>query len=76
MCSLKVLKFPYWYLLLQVGPGGQAIKGVVGRFLLRMSSLVYLAETVAENEVEVGLSDDLHRLLNHVVSVLVRDALN
>jgi hypothetical protein len=41
-----------------------------------MSSLVYLAETVAENEVEVGLSDDLHRFLNHVVSVLVRDALN
>ncbi len=41
-----------------------------------MLSLVYLAETVAENEVEVGLSDDLHRLLNHMVSVLVRDALN
>jgi hypothetical protein len=41
-----------------------------------MSSLVYLAETVAEDEVEVGLSDDLYRFLNHVVPVLVRDALN
>ena len=55
---------------------GRAIKGVVGGFLLRKSSLIYLAETVAENKVEVGLSDDLHRLLNHMVPVLVRNALN